>query len=139
MNKKFKYQSEIDELVEDKVSMPKLFDIDTIKSYRYVFRYEPQKNNIPAYISKPKRKLKNPKVIGYALSCYEDLLKAEEQYINFKRTSKNFQKIAGDALSVCDLDNEDGKVTKSTDTTHFSLFEYSECDLNSKLQIIKDL
>lgn len=92
MNKKFKYQSEIDELVEKKVSMPKLFDIDTIKSYRYVFRHEPKKNNIPAYISKPKRKLKNPKVIGYALSCFENLLKAEEQYMTFKQTSKTFRK-----------------------------------------------
>ena len=139
MNKKFKYQSEIDELVEKDVSMPKLFDIDTIKSYRYVFRNEPDKNNIPAYISTPKRKLKNPKVIGYALSCYKDLLKAEEKYMDFKQTSTNFQKIAGDALAVCNLDNEDGKVTESNDITHFSLFEYSECDLNSKLQIIKDL
>lgn len=121
------------------MSMPKLFDIDTIKSYRYVFRHEPKKNNIPAYISKPKRKLKNPKVIGYALSCFENLLKAEEQYTNFKQTSKNFQKIAGDALAVCDLGHEDGKVTESNNATHFSLFEYSECDLNSKLQIIKNL
>lgn len=118
--------------------MPKLFDIDTIKSYRYVFRHEPKKNNIPAYISKPKRKLKNPKVIGYALSCFENLLKAEEQYMTFKQTSKNFQKIAGDALAVCDLGHEDGKVTESNNATHFSLFEYSECDLNSKLQIIKN-
>lgn len=92
MNKKFKYQSEIDELVEKDVSMPKLFDIDTIKSYRYVFRNEPDKNNIPAYISTPKRKLKNPKVIGYALSCYEDLLKAEEQYINFNKHQQTFRK-----------------------------------------------
>lgn len=139
MNKKFKYQSEIDELVDKDVSMPKLFDIDTIKSYRYVFRNEPNKNNIPAYIRTPKRKLKNPIVIGYALSCYKDLLKAEEKYMDFKQTSTNFQKIAGDALAVCNLDNEDGKVTESNDITHFSLFEYSECDLNSKLQIIKDL
>lgn len=140
MDEIYKYQKEIDEILADGgVTMPELFPIEHLKSYRYVYKNNPLNSNLPVYVSSPRRKLKNKTIKGYALSCYTDAEKAEERFYNFLGLHQNFRKTGGDALADCELDKNDGKMSEIGDYTHFSLFEYASCDLNSKIHIIKDL
>ena len=137
MEKTFKYQQEINDMLKEGASMPELYMLDKMDSYRYVFRDDQSKSNLPAYIIKPKRKLKNPKLIGYSLSCFVTSQAAEDNYNNCLEHSPNFGKIAGDSLAEILLDCNDGKITAPSDNKHFSLFEYRGCDLNSKTHIIR--
>lgn len=140
MDEIYKYQKEIDEMLADgKVSMPVLSPIEHLISYRYVYKNNPQNSNLPVYVSSPKRKLKNKTIKGYALSCYTDAEKAEERFYNILSSSPNFRKTGGDALANCVLDKNDGMMSEIGEYTHFSLFEYASCNLNSKIHIIKDL
>lgn len=140
MDEIYKYQKEIDEMLADgKVSMPELSPIEHLISYRYIFKNNPQKSNLPVYVSSPKRKLKNKTIKGYALSCYTDAGKAEERFYNILSSSPNFRKTGGDALADCVLNKNDGMMSEIGEYTHFSLFEYASCNLNSKIHIIKDL
>lgn len=140
MDKIYKYQKEIDEMLSDgEVTMPELFPIEHLRAYRYVYKNNPQNSNLPAYVSKPERKLKNKTIRGYALSCYTDEDKAEERFYNILSTYQNFRKTGGDTLVDCELDESDGMMSEPQEYTHFSLFEYAGCNLNSKIHIIKDL
>lgn len=139
MGKAFKYQNEIDNMLNNGFSMPHLKTIDVIDSFRFVFCNDKAYSNLPVYIMKPKRQLKNPTVNGFALSCYTDAQKAEEKYNNILESVPNFVKTGGDSLAEIVLDANDGMVTEPTDEyTHFSLFEYSSCDLNKKTHILKN-
>lgn len=140
MGEIYKYQKEIDELLADgKVTMPELFPIEHMISYRYVYKNDPQNSNLPVYVSNPKRRLKNKTIKGYALSCYTDAEKAEEKFYSILDSCQNFRKTGGDALADCELDKNDGMISELGENTHFSLFEYASCNLNSKIHIIKDL
>ena len=68
-----------------------------------------------------------------------DAEKAEERFYNILSSSPNFRKTGGDALANCVLDKDDGMMSEIGEYTHFSLFEYASCNLNSKIHIIKDL
>ena len=84
MDEIYKYQKEIDEMLADgKVSMPELFPIEHLTSYRYVYKNNPLNSNLPVYVSSPGHKFKNKTIKGYALSCYTDAEKAEERFYKF--------------------------------------------------------
>lgn len=60
MDEIYKYQKEIDKMLADgTVTMPELFPIEHLKSYRYVYKNNPLNSNLPVYVSSPRRKLKN--------------------------------------------------------------------------------
>lgn len=109
-------------------------------AFRYVFAYENHCNNHkPVYVQNPKRALKNPQTIGFALSCFDNEQKAVDNFYNNLKKNRNFIKTVGDSLCSGLLNETDGEITPVNFNGHLSLFEYVDCDLSSKFSIIKTL
>jgi hypothetical protein len=142
----FKYQTELNRLFENKLELPPLDVPQNKLAYRYVFDYEHPNNHKPIYIQNPKRKLSHADkdmltTSGYALSCFEEEKLAVQKFKNLKNTHKNIGSSIGNALCIGFLDEKDGLITETNknNDTHFDLYEYVECDLNSKFDIKKRL
>ena len=137
----FKYQTELNRLFENGRELPSLDVPQSKLAYRYVFDYEHINNHKPVYIQKPERMQSdadkgrlNPS--GYALSCFEEKKLAVQLFENLKNTHKNIDNSIGNALCGGSLDEKDGLITDADKkTTHFDLYEYSECDLSGKFDI----
>ena len=137
----YKYQSEIELLLDSGCKMPDgLHNPHNYLVYRYVFADSENINNHkPVYVQNPKRALKNPQTIGYALSCFDDGDKAIENFFNNTKKNKNFVKTVGDSLCSGVLVEDDGEITYPNANGHLSLFEYEGCNLATKFSIIKQL
>ncbi len=142
--KKFKYQKQIDELIEQGCQLPKLYAPNDMFACRFAFSDSTHKNHIPQYICNPKRMLQDvtkgkATTSLLALSCFTTSLKAETFYSNLHKAFKNIQTSIGDSLSEGKLGNNDGMKTTSSNNGHFDFYEYEGCDLNSTFQITKKL
>lgn len=140
----FKYQSEIDILINEGAKLPSLSEPKNKDAYRYVFSEVNPNNHKPIYIQKPQRAIsdmdkKRFSTSGYALSCFEQEDKAIQRYNALKANIRNIALTMGDALCNGTLNEEDGLITQANDDTHFDLYEYCDCDLSSKFKIIKVL
>lgn len=77
----FKYQEFIDRLIAEGCIMPKLYNPNGMKAYRFVFANNNAPNHKPILIQRPSRILPdNEKTSGYALSCFDDRQKARLRY-----------------------------------------------------------
>ena len=141
---KFKYQSQIDELLAIGCQLPELFDPDNMQACRFAFSGEGHTNHIPQYMSNPKRMLQdmgkgNATTSLLSLSCFTTAEKAELFYTNLRKAFKNAANSIGDSLSEGRLPNEDGKKTITAGNGHFDFYEYESCDLNYSFKITKNL
>ncbi len=145
MNERFKYQSEIDELVKEGAEMPSnLVPPEEIQSYRYVFDKEHPHNHIPVYLINPKRMLQHRKsdkltCWGYSLSCFADKEFAIEKFNKISKHNKNFWKTVGNCICSGAIQNSFGLISKPVYTPHFVLFEFEGCDLSPHFEIIVSL
>ncbi|KQC07839.1 MAG: hypothetical protein APR54_05520 [Candidatus Cloacimonas sp. SDB] len=144
MSKKFKYQSEIDALIDEGVRMPELIDPNDKESYRYVFDSDHPNNHLPAYIIKPKRILQHKKrsqltCCGYSLSCFDNIESAIDKFNKFSKNNKNFWKTVGNSICYGYIRDTFGLITEVNYTPHFELFEYENCDLSKHFNIIRSL
>lgn len=137
----FKYKTEIENFISLGIALPMLDEPNDKVAYRYIFKDNPQKNHIPAFIKKPQRALteienSNPSTSGYALSCYEREDKAKEQFAKLEANFKKIRKSIGDSLSSGTLTNADGLISiADASSTHFDLYEFCECDLNRTFKL----
>ena len=143
-NAAFKYQSEIDVLINEGAKLPPLSEPQNKDAYRYVFREINPNNHKPVYIQNPQRIIsdtdkKRINTSGYALSCFEQKDKAIQKYNALKANMRNIARTMGDALCNGTLNKEDGLITPANNESHFDLYEYCECDLSDKFKIIKIL
>jgi len=135
----FKYKKEIDLLLSQGYKLPPLIHPDNIEAYRFGFQIETSRNHIPVLIEQPERKLPDSvKLSGYALSCFDSEEKAVKRYKSIERTFPELPTKIGDSLFWGNLDNEDGMVTQpDSETGHFDLYEYINCDLNKTFEFLK--
>lgn len=132
--KKFKYQSEIDALINQGKKMPEIFSPENKEAYRFVF-CRSVINHLPVYIQQPQRALKDKAVVeGYALSCFETIDAADKMQ---QRLAAKFNAI-GDSLCCGIIENPDGMITAPSPVSrHFELFEFENCNLSTKFKVIK--
>lgn len=138
---KLKYQKQIDCLLSEGLKLPALGAPNGIEAYRFVFLDENKNNHKPVSIQKPSRRLPdNKKLSGFALSCFNSQLNAEQRYKALCKSFKNTPKTIGDSLSSGRLNNEDGLVTAPDKISgHFDLYESSSCNLSKTFKIIETL
>lgn len=140
----FKYQTEIDALIEKGARLPLLFSPLNQTAYRYVFSTDNPNNHKPVYVQKPRRAIsdldKNKlNTSGYALSCYQQEAEAIRKYNELRATIRKIALTLGDALCSGPLTREDGLITSANHDTHFDLYEYQGCDLSATFEIKKIL
>lgn len=135
----FKYQEFIDRLIAEGCIMPKLYNPNGMKAYRFVFAGNNAKNHKPILIQRPLRILPdNEKTSGYALSCFDDRQKARLRYSALCKSFKGTHKTIGDSLCGGVLENADGMVTKpDSHSGHFDLYESMSCDLSNSFKIVE--
>lgn len=143
-NVRFKYQEQIEELLAGGCQLPELFAPNNLRACRFAFSEEGHTNNVPQYMSNPKRMLQDigngkANISLLSLSCFTTAEKAETFYSNLRKAFKNIQYSIGDSLSEGCLRNEDGKMTSAASNGHFDFYEYEACDLNKTFQISKNL
>lgn len=138
---KFKYQDEIDIAISQGCALPVLHEPNERIAYRFVFDHEHPNNFLPALKIKPKRRLDaSIRITGYALSCFEDKDKAKTRYQNLTNSFKNIRTEIGNCLSSGKIENTDGMVDDTIpETSHFNLFEFENCDLSKKFNILCEL
>lgn len=139
-----KYRSEIDLLIEKGAVLPSLQTAENKVAYRYVFSEEHSNNHKPIYVQNPKRFISDAdrnklNTSGYALSCFVSEEQATSKFESLKRNNKNIALALGDSMASGTLAPEDGKVTEVSESGHFDLYEFCDCDLNSKFTVNKKL
>lgn len=140
----FKYQSEINALIDKGAKLPLLSNPQNKCAYRYVFSEISPNNHKPVYIQKPQRAIsdidKNKfNTSGYALSCFEKEDKAIQKFNELRANIRNIALTMGDALCGGTINDKDGLITQSNHETHFDLYEYHGCDLSITFEITKIL
>ncbi|KAA6325306.1 hypothetical protein EZS27_025471 [termite gut metagenome] len=140
----FKYQTEIDKLIDKGIFLPNLFKPNNKLAYRYVFRNSHINNHKPAYIQKPRRFIsemdkKKATTSGYALSCFEEMSIAIQKFNDMKSIMRNICNSIGDSLCYGNLNTDDGLITKTNVNRHFDLYEFHQCDLEKKFKITQNL
>lgn len=134
---KFKYKTELDYLLSLGLTLPDLSEPKDKIAYRFIFKDIPEKNHIPVYIQKPRRALSDIEkskatTSGYALSCFEEEDKAKEKFQLLASNFHNIKKTIGDSISVGTIVFSDGLISPADiNTTHFDLYEFSECNLSN--------
>lgn len=143
-HKLFKYQTLLDEFIDQGCQLPALYSPNNMYACRFAFSSCERVNHLPQYISTPKRMLtdiKRGKVDTslLALSCFDTGEKAVAFYNNLRKAFKNVASSIGDSLAEGILTDEDGLKTDTSKNGHFDFYEYQECDLNKTFQITKQL
>ncbi len=139
-----KYRSQIEQLIEKGASLPPLLAAENKAAYRYVFSETHCNNHKPIYIQKPQRIISDAvksklNTSGYALSCFESEDQATAKLESIKSTNKKIALAIGDSLAIGTLDPEDGMITEASKFGHFDLYEFCDCDLNTKFTVNKKL
>lgn len=140
----FKYQSEIDILINKGAKLPFLSEPQNKDAYRYVFSELNPNNHKPVYVQNPQRAIsamdKNRlSTSGYALSCFEQEDKAIKKFNELRANNRNIALTMGNALCSGTLNESDGLITQANHETHFDLYEYNGCDLLRTFEITKIL
>lgn len=99
----YKYQAEIDALIQQGLKMPEVVKPNDLKGFRFVFSTDMSKSYLPNYIMKPQRAIMNGQrkvdVGGYALSCFTEKDKAIKFYHLLAKNMRNIYKAIGDSIS----------------------------------------
>lgn len=129
MERKLKYQTNIDIAIAAGATLPELFSVDSKTSYRFVFSECPARNHIPVCIMNPKRMLPLDVMTSrFALSCFGNEEKAKERYNALKHSFKMIAKTIGDALSEGTIRDVDGLLAEeAVATSHFDFYEFDTC------------
>ncbi len=142
---RLKYSKEIKNLLSQGIKPPKeLISPDNLQAYRWVFENPNAKNHLPVYIQRPQRIIQakerdNLDTSGFALSCYDNEFNSENNFRKHLKSTPNFWKIVGNSISTGILLDSDGRMTNISSYGHFDLYEFAECNLNSKFTIIKKI
>ena len=135
----YKYQAEIDALIQQGLKMPKVVKPNDLKGFRFVFSTDMSKSYLPNYIMKPQRAIMNGQrkvdVGGYALSCFTEKDKAIKFYHLLAKNMRNIYKVIGDRISSGIVTNNDGNITTPTSNGHYNLFEFPSCDLSKTFKL----
>ncbi len=133
----FKYQNEIERLINSGLKLPVLYPPNGIESFRYVFADDNPANHKPVSILNPSRQLPDElKFSGYALSCYDRETAAVDRYKSLCKINKKMRLTIGDALCFGNLQNTDGMISSvNPETRHFDLFEFENCNLSQTFKI----
>lgn len=142
--RRFKYQSQIAELVAKGYQLPVLYAPENMMAYRFAFSRDRHNNHIPQYMSNPKRMLQDlnrgkASTSLLSLSCFDGNIKAESFYQNLCKAFRNAPSSIGDSLAEGNLSNDDGLKTETAANGHFDFYEYEGCDLNKTFQLTKRL
>jgi len=142
--KKYKYQKQIDELLEAGCKLPTLYPPNGMEACRFAFSDANHQNHVPQYMTNPKRMLQDvakgkATTSLLSLSCFTTSEKAETFYSNLRKAFRNISVSVGDSLSEGKLSNDDGVKTVSGENGHFDFYEYEGCDLNNTFQITQKL
>ncbi len=76
---------------------------------------------------------------GFALSCFDTQLNAEESYKKIAKVNNNFSKTVGNAITSGCLVDKDGVIGSCNKNGHFDLYEYMECDLSKTFSVVSKL
>lgn len=144
MQRKYKYQTQIDELIAIGCQLPVLYEPGNMSACRFAFSNSSYVNHVPQYMTHPRRMLQDvargrANTSLLALSCFSEPSKALTFYRNLQKAFKNISSAIGDSLSEGALRNEDGLKTETADNGHFDFYEYEGCDLNQAFQITQHL
>ena len=135
----YKYQAEIDALIQQGLKMPKVVKPNDLKGFRFVFSTDMSKSYLPNYIMKPQRAIMNGQrkvdVGGYALSCFTEKDKAIKFYHLLAKNMRNIYKAIGDRISSGIVTNKDGNITTPASNGHYNLFEFPSCDLSKTFKL----
>ena len=135
----YKYQAEIDALIQQGLKMPKVVKPNDLKGFRFVFSTDMSKSYLPNYIMKPQRAIMNGQrkvdVGGYALSCFTEKDKAIKFYHLLAKNMRNIYKAIGDSISSGIVTNKDGNITTPASNGHYNLFEFPSCDLSKTFKL----
>jgi hypothetical protein len=146
MNKKFKYQEDMDIIKNDhKCDCPnrELKAITPFESFRYVFEDINYKSNfLPQLKDDPARFIDTDgkKKCDYLnLSMYSKIEGAKERYYQLANSFPNFKKTAGTHIANGILESVDGLITEEGYLTHFGLYEFENIELQNKFNVIEIL
>lgn len=144
MQKKYKYQTQIDELIAIGCHMPVLHEPDNMSACRFAFSNSSCVNHVPQYMLHPKRMLQDlargrATTSLLSLSCFTEPSKALTFYRNLQKVFKNISSAIGDSLSEGVLGNGLGLKTETADNGHFDFYEFEGCDLNQVFRITQNL
>ena len=135
----YKYQAEIDALIQQGLKMPEVVKPNDLKGFRFVFSTDMSKSYLPNYIMKPQRAIMNGQrkvdVGGYALSCFTEKDKAIKFYHLLAKNMRNIYKAIGDSISSGIVANKDGNITTPASNGHYNLFEFPSCDLSKTFKL----
>lgn len=135
----YKYQAEIDALIQQGLKMPEVVKPNDLKGFRFVFSSDMSKSYLPNYIMKPQRAIMNGQrkvdVGGYALSCFIEKDKAIKFYHLLAKNMRNIYKTIGDSISSGIVTNNDGNITAPASNGHYNLFEFPSCDLSKTFKL----
>ena len=138
----YKYQAEINALVQQGLEMPEVVKPNDLKGFRFVFRADLNKSYLPNYIMKPQRAIINGQrkvdIGGYALSCFTEKGKAIKFYHLLAKNMRNIAKAIGDGISSGIVTNNDGNITIPASNGHYNLFEFPSCDLSKTFTLEED-
>lgn len=138
----YKYQAEIDALIQQGLKMPEVVKPNDLKGFRFVFNSDMSKSYLPNYIMKPQRAIMNGQrkvdVGRYALSCFIEKDKAIKFYHLLAKNMRNIYKVIGASISSGIVTNNDGNITAPASNGHYNLFEFPSCDLSKTFKLEED-
>lgn len=139
----YKYQAEINALIQQGLKMPLVVKPNNLKGFRFTFKNDIGKSYLPNYIMKPQRAIianqRKVDIGGYALSCFTDKGKAIKFYHLLAKSMRNIPKSIGDSISSGNISNTDGNITVPSANGHFNLFEFPSCDLSNTFRLEEEL
>lgn len=112
-----------------------------LTAFRFVFnQIDDQRNFVPVYILKPKRRLaRDPHYktcSGYGLSLFDSLENACKRYADLVESVPNFPQTVGTHIAKGQSNKSDGVVTEPNADGHLTLYEFEHIDLQVKFQIV---
>ena len=99
------------------------------------------KNYLPPAKLQPTRKWKSDeeKCEGFGLSMFFSQEKAEAYFSELRLAVPKIDKRIGTHIAAAQIVVDDGIATSEDGKGHFSLFESSECSLQGRFQLVKEL
>lgn len=141
--KEHKYAKEIDNL---KCTCPPTDDFSPadMKAYRWVHSDFNNSNNfLPVLKINPNRLEEcrdcKEKCMGYGISLYDDLSKAEKKLKKYLKRKPKLVKIFGDSIAEGNVNTTDGLVNIPNSEGHFTLHEDKDCNLKAKFVTLKQI
>jgi hypothetical protein len=138
-----KYIKDINKL--DCVCFPdKKFQSMNVDAFRWVHSDSNNPNNFsPVFKITPSRiggyEACEEKCVGFGLSLFISLNKAEKKLTNMLRRKPKLAKQLGDSIAEGNIDESDGLVNKPNSIGHFTLHENVNCNLKPKFVTVKQI